>query len=621
MAVLSLSDRSQLTLLSMTRKRAVCCVLLRSTRPAGLGRPRLPVRSPDSLRAQAAYRTTAYITGARCVFSPARLVARSRLALSVAVYRSTFPSLVLPRRLQGFDEHPAERETVMAAFHARLPSHGAVDDTPTRPSSAAASFSSNLTSLKPPRTQPHHQPGKPSLSGMTSRAAAGLAPADLNRLDSRANNQPPSGLRPSSRASATALSALKASDLDSLFEQDDQAAAPIEADNTELARRRAEASFQREMEDLRNAVLSPSSASDVSLSRKPHRQQNSRESATDAQRRRQFDDETASSRSGTSASSYESLRIGLTGAAKAVPPSGLAYDGHPQQRGDDDDDDLTYVTLPRSAMTSPDRTATPGRPAAASAGPPPASVRPATAPAPSSASNLFSSPRPFVSSAGAGIPAASRGPFATGPNQAAGSPNRSSFERPSPGAHSFATTSTIAAAPSAPFAQRASPFAANPPLSSFRSPATGTSPANALNNGTPLPAAPHRPSPLGRNSPILASASPTATATSTPAQSRSFGASHRTTAGFAQMAQATGADRTTMTALPDRTGITDFLRSPERERQVLERERRTEAAASAGGPDVAQARRSAAQSSECTLDRISRRSNTGPSQADRSNPS
>lgn len=39
------------------------------------------------------------------------------------------------------------------------------------------------------------------------------------------------------------------------------------------------------------------------------------------------------------------------------------------------------------------------------------------------------------------------------------------------------------------------------------------------------------------------------------------------------MGTAAAADRTTMTALPDRTGITDFLRSPERERQIFERER------------------------------------------------
>lgn len=467
----------------------------------------------------------------------------------------------------------------MAAFHVRQPS---VDDTPTRPSSAAASFSSNLTSLKPPRTQSHQQ--KPSLSGMTSRAGAGLAAIDLNRLDARGNHA-----RPNSRASATAVSSLKASDLDGLLDNDPHNVGPIEADNTELARRRAEASFQREMEDLRNAALSPSSASDVSLGRKQP------SAAGRGARSRQFDDETASSHSRTSASSYESLRIGLAGTAPLASVHG-AGSGHRQ--GDhvdgDDDDDLTYVTLPRSEMTSPAQTATPGRPV-----PAPAATQSASNPLNRSAlpptTNLFASPRPFVASAGATLsaarPAFSPAPGPVTAQRAQGQqPTFSSSPRPRPGAGdenaapSRASPQPQAAKPAGHHSQpslpsRASPFSgANPPLSSFRS------------TGTPQTAPPHRPSPLGRNSPILA-ASPSAT--STPAHSRSFTSRHTSAPGFA--------DRTTMTALPDRTGITDFLRSPERERQILDRERRA-----AGDPSNRMSPpqplgHSSAKTSECEL--------------------
>ncbi|KWU47111.1 hypothetical protein RHOSPDRAFT_31246 [Rhodotorula sp. JG-1b] len=449
------------------------------------------------------------------------------------------------------------------AYHARQPSHGAaVDDTPTRPSSAAASFSSNLTSLKPPRTAAHGT--KPSLSGLTSRAGAGLAAVDSNRLDARGTAP-----RPNSRNSA-----LKASDLDGLADGADPHY--IEADNTELARRRAEASFQREMQDLRNAAISPSSASDISLGPKQkNNNNNSRES--DTHLRRQFDDETASSHSRTSASSYESFRIGLA-AAPQLAATGESNSRRYQNHHDDgdDDDDLTYVTLARTDMTSPAKTATPARPSPVPATAPAPTLRANTATA-APATTLFASPRPFVTtaSAGATLPAARVGsnrsfPQASSPRPAPAQtnenqppPHSSSYaNRPSPAVKSF----PAAAAPSQPL--RASPFSTvNPALSSFRT--AGPPPPLA---GTPQSAMPHRPSPLGRNSPILA-ASPTATSTPTGG-SRSY-----ISRGGAPMSAAGAGDRTTMTALPDRTGITDFLRSPERERQIYERERQRSATA------------------------------------------
>ncbi|KAG0662542.1 hypothetical protein C6P46_003284 [Rhodotorula mucilaginosa] len=451
------------------------------------------------------------------------------------------------------------------AYHARRPSHGAaVDDTPTRPSSAAASFSSNLTSLKPPRTAAAHQQHgtKPSLSGLTSRAGAGLAAVDLNRLDARGTAP-----RPNSRNSA-----LKASDLDGLADGADPNY--IEADNTELARRRAEASFQREMQDLRNAAISPSSASDISLGPKQQTNNNSRES--DTHLRRQFDDETASSHSRTSASSYESFRIGLAAAPQLAATGESNSRRYQDHHDDEDDDDLTYVTLARTDMTSPAKTATPARPSpVAATAPAPAPTLRANTSTAAPATNLFASPRPFVTAASAGatlsaarVPsypqASSPRPAPAQTNENQPPPFSSYANRPSPVVKSFPT----AAAPSQP--PRASPFSTvNPALSSFRT--AGPPPPLA---GTPQSAMPHRPSPLGRNSPILA-ASPTATSTPTGG-SRSY----ISRGGGAPMSAAAAAgDRTTMTALPDRTGITDFLRSPERERQIYERERQRSATA------------------------------------------
>lgn len=482
------------------------------------------------------------------------------------------------------------------AYHARQPSHGAaVDDTPTRPSSAAASFSSNLTSLKPPRTAAHQQHGtKPSLSGLTSRAGAGLAAVDLNRLDARGTAAP----RPNSRNSA-----LKASDLDGLADNADADPNYIEADNTELARRRAEASFQREMQDLRNAAISPSSASDISLGPK----QNSRES--DTRLRRQFDDETASSHSRTSASSYESFRIGLAAPPSSRPaPLAAGESNSPRyQDGHDDDDDLTYVTLARTDMTSPTKTATPARPspvAATAPAPAPASTFRANTTTAAPATNLFASPRPFVTAASAGATLSARVggsnpsyPHASSPRPAPAQTNENQppslyANRSSPAVKSFAAAA--APVPSQPL--RASPFSTvNPALSSFRT--AGPPPPLA---GTPQSAMPHRPSPLGRNSPILA-ASPTATSTPTGG-SRSY----ISRGGGGAPVSAAAGDRTTMTALPDRTGITDFLRSPERERQIYERERQRSATAAAaaeerGRSSPAQPLGASTKTAECTF--------------------
>ena len=481
------------------------------------------------------------------------------------------------------------------AYHARQPSHGAaVDDTPTRPSSAAASFSSNLTSLKPPRTAAHGT--KPSLSGLTSRAGAGLAAVDLNRLDARGTAP-----RPNSRNSA-----LKASDLDGLADGADPHY--IEADNTELARRRAEASFQREMQDLRNAAISPSSASDISLGPKQKNNNNNNSRESDTHLRRQFDDETASSHSRTSVSSYESFRIGLAAApqlAAAGESNSRRYQDH---HGDDDDDDLTYVTLARTDMTSPAKTATPVRPS-----PVAATAAPAPAPAPTlrantataaPATNLFASPRPFVTaaSAGATLSAARVGSNPSYPQASSPRPAPAQTNENQPPPHSSYTSrsspvvKSFPAAAAAPLSSqqqplRASPFSTvNPALSSFRT--AGPPPPLA---GTPQSAMPHRPSPLGRNSPILA-ASPTATSTPTGG-SRSY-----ISRGGAPMTTTAAGDRTTMTALPDRTGITEFLRSPVRERQIYERERQRSATAAEerGRSSPAQPLGASTKTAECT---------------------
>lgn len=470
------------------------------------------------------------------------------------------------------------------AYHARQPSHGAaVDDTPTRPSSAAASFSSNLTSLKPPRTAAHGT--KPSLSGLTSRAGAGLAAVDLNRLDARGTAP-----RPNSRNSA-----LKASDLDGLADGADPHY--IEADNTELARRRAEASFQREMQDLRNAAISPSSASDISLG--PKQKNNSRES--DTHLRRQFDDETASSHSRTSASSYESFRIGLA-AAPQLSATGESNSRRYQDHHDDDDDDLTYVTLARTDMTSPAKTATPARPSPVVAAAPAPTLR-ANTTTTAPATNLFASPRPFMTAASARstLSAARVGSNPSFPQASSPRPAPAQTNENQPPPHSSYTSrsapvvKSFPAAAAAPLSSqqqplRASPFSTvNPALSSFRT--AGPPPPLA---GTPQSAMPHRPSPLGRNSPILA-ASPTATSTPTGG-SRSY-----ISRGGAPMTTTAAGDRTTMTALPDRTGITEFLRSPERERQIYERERQRSAAAEERGrSSPAQPLGASTKTAECT---------------------
>ncbi|GAA5983107.1 hypothetical protein JCM10908_000157 [Rhodotorula pacifica] len=453
----------------------------------------------------------------------------------------------------------------MSTFHVRQPSHGAnVDDTPTRPSSAAASFSSNLTSLKPPRTT--------TLGGMRGAGAGGgLSAVDLNRLDA---------------ARHTRTRSLKASDLDGLLDGAGAGAAglqtgSIDADNTELARRRAEASFQREMEDLRNAAISPSSASDVSLGHHSRHHNHSRESE-ERQRRNRFGDEdteSAASSSATSANSYESFRIGLSAPSTRARPGVTIRDEE-----EDDDDDMTYVTLPRTDMSaglSPAKTATPARPSTAAA----------------ASTNLFASPRPFVTSVGASLRAPAPAPISSSSprppqarndeNQPPSSSSASAYaNRPSPFGKAFAAgppplpsqQQQQQALRSSPFSTNANAVAANPPLSTFRTAAPPPAAANA-----PHSALPHRPSPLGRNSPILAAASsPSASVTtSTP---RSYTAPRNgTNAGMA-------GDRTTMTALPDRTGITEFLRSPERERQILGRmgissnsERRRDASAAGQG--------------------------------------
>ncbi|KAJ8294206.1 hypothetical protein OF846_002761 [Rhodotorula toruloides] len=432
--------------------------------------------------------------------------------------------------------------------HSRHNSHSLVDDTPTRPPSGASFNTTTLTSLKPQRSAPHaHQQKMHSLGGYAGGQRAGLAQMDTNRAG---------GDRPNSRGSGFSL---KASDLDGLGAGAGHADV-IEADNTELARRRAEASFQREMEELRNARLSSTSGSSVD---------------GDEQRNRRFDDESASTTSDasrSSASSFGSLKIGLTGTRTTAQHQSLAA-ALDDNNAESTDDNLTYMTIPRTVESPVASPARPAAPAAAAAAPAPARSSPFSR-APAASTNLFASPRPFVSSAAA--------PAGTTPLTSSPRP------RPSSANNENVPPARSASYPSIP-PPRTSPFHSFSPAA----PSPASAPVRS--------AIPHRPSPLGRNSPILAQNTTTTTGVSSPsfvarspkngsAQGRSPLQPVQTsrTGGVVIEDYVTSSDdddrdrdnaankstRSVRTALPDKTGLTEFLRSPEKVRSGVTPARR-----------------------------------------------
>ncbi|GAA5850610.1 hypothetical protein JCM8547_001929 [Rhodosporidiobolus lusitaniae] len=345
--------------------------------------------------------------------------------------------------------------------------------------------------------------------------------------------------RPSSRLSK---SSLFDSELEALAE-------PIQRDNTELDRINKENSIQRIIGDLQNDRISLSSASSAA----------SRSSAgeLEQERRRDFADEESddgreSSASSASRSSLSSFRIGMAGRQANVDP--LEPLDAPSE------DDITYVTLPRS-VDSP----------AASPYKSPAVAPPART---TTAGGLFGSPRPLTAA-----PAAS-------------SPLRPSTRH--------ADENTAPPAPSSAPAFRRSPFASSPqsyptvpPLSTrptfLRSPAVA--PATAQPTSRPSPLNPQV------NSPVLGN-SPTATYSRSGSGSGTYG--HRANHSLSSAASATkkqslqrsreqgreedldAADRTAFSSttigggaggpggvsyrLPNATVLTEALGSPEKQR-------------------------------------------------------
>ncbi|BGP40337.1 hypothetical protein JCM10449v2_004298 [Rhodotorula kratochvilovae] len=420
--------------------------------------------------------------------------------------------------------------TVNATPLSQRNSHSPFDDTPTRAPSSGHSSLNTLTSLKPQRSHPslaHHARNKlGSFSGFAATQAAGqgLRTASVNTLDHTRN--------PHSR---TASRLSKASDF-----PDDLLGDAIEADNTEIARRRVEASFQRQLDSLANAALSVSSASDIDDGHQPAR--------------RRFDDESRSTRSSASRSSADSLgslRIGLTGSAPiAAGTTARGVTIEDVDEDDDTDDHLTYVTERTSVLNSPARPfASPAAPTAARS--------PVRAPGPAATSGgLFGSPRASVRSHMQASPQRRASPAPANENLP---PSPAATARPSPSAG-------FTAARASPYPSVAPPRTVVPPLSSFaRSPFSAAAPVAAAY-------APKAFSPLNPalNSPVNASPSQSTihTRAFSPTEERDYAA----------------ADRTARTALPDRTGLTEMLRSPAARRAPpAQPARRTSPAGSGSG--------------------------------------
>ncbi|BGP16448.1 hypothetical protein JCM10213_003996 [Rhodosporidiobolus nylandii] len=367
---------------------------------------------------------------------------------------------------------------------------------------------------------------------LASQGGGGLRAGSPNTLH---NNRPLSRLSKSS---------LFDSELEGLAE-------PIQRDNTELDRINRENSIQRIIGDLQNDRISLSSASRSSASSRGSR---SSAGEIEQERRRTFADEdderrSESSSSSSRASSLGSFRIGL-----AAKNGTGGYDTDPLDPLDPPtEDDITYVTLPRSVQS------------------------PAASPA---ASPAHKSPAP-----GAPSPAQrpTGGMFGASPRhqQAASSPVRPSQRYGDENAPPAPLPSS--APPAAPF--RRSPFTAAP------SPAFPTVPARAAPPPSFIrspyaPAVPQtqsaRPSPLNPqvNSPVLGG-SPTATYTGSGSGSRT---THRAGPSFSSprpppaeeeksifstaessfLAPTAAGGRSY--ALPNATVLTEALRSPLRTR-------------------------------------------------------
>lgn len=407
--------------------------------------------------------------------------------------------------------------TPLSARHAYPRQPSPFDDTPTRAPSSQHSSLNPLTSLKPQRSNPnlsHARKKMTSFSVFANSGAAGLRTTSVNTLDQAAG-------RPHSRLS-------KASDL-----PDDGLGDAIEADNTEMARRRVEASFQRQLDSLANAALSLSSASD-------------HDDGDRSPRRGRFDDESASTRSSasrTSADSIGSLRIGLTGTrAGPARPRGVTIEDVPEGADDTDDDHLTYVTERSSVLHSPAKKVAAPSPSRA-----PAALAPST--------GLFGSPRPS--------------PFTSVHPTLGGNENQ-----PPP---SSAATFPRSSAPAQQAQQPRSAPAASSAYPTVPPPRTVPAPFSGLHR-SPFSAA--RPaaqpqlqrhySPLNPalNSPLngsLASPSSSFSRSVDPAAFSRANLDYEEDDDDAD-GEDHEADRTarttTRTALPDKTGLTDLLRSP-----------------------------------------------------------
>ncbi|GAA5858001.1 hypothetical protein JCM1840_000998 [Sporobolomyces johnsonii] len=419
--------------------------------------------------------------------------------------------------------------------HSRRPS--AVTETPT-PASSNASFSALMTSLKPSRSHNINLSSK----RIHPPSSAGLRQASLNTLDSRP--RPHSATRdlkshpwPNSTA-----------ELDSLVD-------PIAPDDTELDRKEQEASFQRVMDDLAHARLSstsPSSGSSVSSARRRMEQEHDQ--------RRQFEDERSAS-GGTRSSDFTSggdeddsgsIRIGLSGTryarggAREVPLD-------PHEMDEDTDDNLTYITLPR---TEDELEPSPAKKASPFAQHAPAYTRNSplhstVAPAMFSGTSPAGSPRRVTRYADENVPL----------HTTASSPQPPSFPRRvspfvssfSPRPSTFTATTTV-----------------NPPLRTAAVPLTTAFPSAASKPD----AAGYRSSPLNpsQNSPVLAPRSSTQTLSSVAA-SHAYGKGGVPEYDYDAEPEKenASANETTTYRLPDMTYLTAALKSPAQSKTAARR--------------------------------------------------
>ncbi|GAA5895944.1 hypothetical protein JCM6882_005567 [Rhodosporidiobolus microsporus] len=413
--------------------------------------------------------------------------------------------------------------------HQRVPS--AVTDTPTPSSHSHNNSLPPLSSIRPMASNPNLKAdlGAAALkrrATLASQGGGGLRAGSPNTL----GRERDAGVRPSSRLSKS--SSLFESELEAL------AAEPIQRDNTELDRINKENSIQRMIGDLQADRLSLSSSPSIAS-----RSDDAGEIEGEGARRRQFADEdqdgaasSASSSSSRSRSSLSSFRIGLAsrtsfngGARPAAAAGGKKDPLDPLDADDETEDDITYVTLPRSVDPSPAR--------------------------PTNTGNGFFGGSP-------------RRPFTAG---AASSPLRPSSRYadenlpPASAAHSAPAPYSFARSPAAAPSYPTLPARSNPPPTFIRSPAAGATAAAATTRARPSPLNPQV------NSPILGN-SPTATYTGTGS-----GSGHRSAPSFSSAPKAAASfsplrrDRddeheTTFYHLPNATVLTEAIRSPEKGR-------------------------------------------------------